>query len=124
MPASTNLPVELTSFVGRASDIERVSSLLQSNRLINLAGPGGVGKTRLAIQSGLKASSAFPDGVWFIDLTSTSDGGVVPSLVAAPLGVGDVNTSSARELTDVLADWLSSVVAQLEEETKGETLHA
>jgi len=54
MPSLTNLPVELTSFVGRGSDIERVSSLLMSNRLINLAGPGGFGKTRLAIQSALE----------------------------------------------------------------------
>ncbi|MEE8498188.1 MAG: hypothetical protein V3S62_06620 [Acidimicrobiia bacterium] len=81
MPAPTNLPVELTSFVGRGSDIAQVSALLQSNRLINLAGPGGVGKTRLAIHSALEAGSAFPDDVWFIDLTATSDGEVVPSLV-------------------------------------------
>ncbi len=107
MPAPTNLPVELTSFVGRGSDIERVSTLLQSSRLINLAGPGGVGKTRLAIQSALKAGAAFPDGVWFIDLTATTEGEVVPSLVAAPLAVGDVDTSSARELTDVLADYMA-----------------
>jgi len=107
MPAPTNLPVELTSFVGRTSDIAQASTLLQSSRLITLAGPGGVGKTRLAIHSALEASSAFPDGVWFIDLTSTSDGEVVPSLVAAPLAVGDVNTSSARELTDVLADYMA-----------------
>ncbi len=107
MTTTNNLPVDLTSFVGRRAEIERVSALLTSNRLVSLTGAGGVGKTRLATQAAVTAMDQFPDGIWFIDLSATSDEEVVPNLVADPLSVGDVDTTSARELTDVLAGFLT-----------------
>ncbi len=104
---ANNLPVDLTSFVGRGDDIERVAGLVATHRLVSLTGPGGVGKTRLATQAALQVAEGFVDGMWFVDLTATTDADVVPSLVAEALSVGDIDTTSARELTDVLSDFLA-----------------
>lgn len=102
-----NLPAELTSFVGRATDIRTLAGLLITNRLVSLAGPGGVGKSRLATQVALTMVDRFPDGIWFIDLTSTDDGDLVPSVVAEPFAVGDVETGGRRQRTEVVANFLS-----------------
>jgi predicted ATPase/class 3 adenylate cyclase len=63
-----NLPVQLTSFIGRAREIEQVNNLLAQERLVTLVGAGGSGKTRLAIQATAELMDTFKDGVWFIDL--------------------------------------------------------
>src|SRR5687767_9617355 len=64
----TNLPIPLTSFIGREKEVEEVVKLVGRNRLVTLTGPGGVGKTRLAIQSSNKLLSKFRDGVSWIEL--------------------------------------------------------
>jgi len=72
-----NLPVQLTSFIGRERERETVRSLINDHRVVTLIGSGGCGKTRLAIQVGADLLEQFPDGVRFVDLASLSD----PSLV-------------------------------------------
>jgi transcriptional regulator with XRE-family HTH domain len=62
----TNLPIPLTSFIGREQAVEEIIRLLSKNRLVTLTGPGGVGKTRLAIQSSHERLSQFKDGIWWV----------------------------------------------------------
>ena len=61
----TNLPIPLTSFIGREKEIEEVVQLFGKHRLVTLTGPGGVGKTRLAIQSSNELLEKFRDGLWW-----------------------------------------------------------
>lgn len=65
-----NLPLALTSFVGREEEIEEAKRLLEENRLVTVLGPGGIGKTRLAVQSAAEILNRFPDGVRFVALAS------------------------------------------------------
>lgn len=91
-----NLPVPLTSFIGREKEIGEIGRLLtpaQSSRaeeavhLLTLTGPGGTGKTRLALKAAAQLLDAFPDGIWLVELAMLSDPGLVPQTVAALLGV-------------------------------------
>jgi len=66
----TDLPVELTSFIGRRAELDGVARLLAGSRLVTLTGVGGIGKSRLAVRAAMRVRRAFPDGVWFVDLTS------------------------------------------------------
>lgn len=101
-------PTELTSFVGRKHDLEAISDLVHSHRLVSLVGPGGVGKTRLALESTASILESFPDGVWFIDLSSAEDKEVVPSLLASPFDVGNIGTHATGGMAEVLADYLAT----------------
>ncbi|MEV0380677.1 BTAD domain-containing putative transcriptional regulator [Nonomuraea sp. NPDC050643] len=80
----TNLPAPLTDLIGRDAELAEVRGLLESSRLVTLTGPGGVGKTRLAL-SAARASSP-PDGVWLVELAGAAD---AAEAVAAVLGVRD-----------------------------------
>src|ERR687894_56003 len=71
--ATGNLPLELTSLVGRRHEIDQVKALLSESRLVTLTGVGGAGKTRLAQRVGAELDWAFGDGVWFVDLTQLHD---------------------------------------------------
>jgi predicted ATPase len=82
----TNLPVQLTSFIGREQEITNIKRLLFTSRLVTLTGAGGSGKTRLAIQIANEVSESFADGVWFVDLASLHDPALVPNVVAQVLG--------------------------------------
>ena len=84
---SNNLPVEMTSFIGREREIAEIKRLLGTARLLTLAGVGGVGKTRLALQTAAEMLDAFPDGVWLVELAPLSDPSLVPHTVAGALGV-------------------------------------
>src|SRR5581483_6562439 len=87
----TNLPAMHTSFVGRDWELAELKGLLTQPpsgcRLITLTGPGGCGKTRLALAAATAMVPHFPDGVWFVDLASLSDATLVPPLIATALGL-------------------------------------
>ncbi len=82
-----NLPQQVTSFVGRESELDDVARLLQSTRLLTLYGAGGIGKTRLSLQAAAGVLDRHADGVWFVDLAPLSDPRLVPQVVASVLGV-------------------------------------
>jgi predicted ATPase/DNA-binding SARP family transcriptional activator len=65
-----NLPTDVSSFRGRQDDVARVMASLSRSRLVTLVGPGGTGKTRMAIEAGLETIDTMPDGVWFVDLAN------------------------------------------------------
>ena len=109
---SHNLPVQLTSFIGRDKEIADIRRLLtpasstrngEEVRLLTLTGPGGTGKTRLALQAGNQLLAAFPDGIWLVELAMLSDPVLVPQTVAALLGVREEPTYPlTRTLTTYL----------------------
>ena len=82
-----NLPVHPTSFVGRNRERSHLATLLLSCPLVTLIGPGGVGKTRLALEVAAETSDLWPDGVWLIELAPLTDPDLVPQSVAVVLGV-------------------------------------
>jgi non-specific serine/threonine protein kinase len=84
-----NLPAELTGFVGRHGELAEVKRLLAGARLVTLTGPGGVGKTRLALRAAAGLRRAFRDGVWLIQLDQVRDEGLVAQAVASTLGLQD-----------------------------------
>src|SRR5919106_854490 len=84
-----NLPPQLTSFVGREEAIASVEDLLAESRLLTLTGPGGTGKTRLALQVAAEVLADFADGAFFVDLQAITDPAVVPSEIATVLGVAE-----------------------------------
>jgi predicted ATPase/DNA-binding winged helix-turn-helix (wHTH) protein len=88
-PASpdTNLPQPLTKFIGRDAELVELQECLARNRLVTLIGPGGVGKTRLAVELGRRVLGHFPQGVWLIDLAPVADPALVVSATATGLGV-------------------------------------
>jgi predicted ATPase/DNA-binding SARP family transcriptional activator len=100
-PPPLHLPRPLTDFVGRRREVEEVLALLETRRLVTLAGPGGIGKTRLSLQVAEEAAPQIADGVWFIDLAPLRDAALVARAVAAALGVHD---QPDRRLEDALID--------------------
>jgi predicted ATPase len=85
----TNLPVQTTLLVGREREVREVVEKLEAARLVTLTGPGGVGKTRLAVQAAAEASDQFPDGVYFIGLQVIREPALVLPAVAKALDSGD-----------------------------------
>ncbi|HKA85192.1 MAG TPA: LuxR C-terminal-related transcriptional regulator [Acidimicrobiales bacterium] len=82
-----NLPIQLTSFVGRADELAAVERLIRSERLVTLTGAGGAGKTRLAAQAAAELAEHWPDGVWWVDLGPVTDPTLVAELTASTIGV-------------------------------------
>ncbi len=92
-----NLPVQLTSFIGREREIEQVKAALRERRLVTLTGPGGCGKTRLALEVAAGVSDEFEDGVWLVELASLSDPLLVPRAVAAVLNIREERGRPLRQ---------------------------
>jgi predicted ATPase/class 3 adenylate cyclase len=86
---SHNLPVQLTSFVGRGAQMTDLEKLLVDNRLVTLTGAGGAGKTRLGVEIAARIAAEFGDGVWYVDLAPVTHPGIVPVAVARALGLPD-----------------------------------
>lgn len=86
-----NLPVPLTSFIGREKESAEIKQLLAFTRLLTLVGPGGAGKARLAIQvaAGLAEAAVYQDGVVWVEMAAAGDATAVPQAVAAALGLHD-----------------------------------
>ena len=101
-PSAGALPVPSTPLVGREEDVEAVTGLVlgEGARLVTLSGPGGVGKTRLAVEVARRLDAEFADGVRFVDLAPVSSPGLVLAEIAAGLGL---SSSASRLLTDVRA---------------------
>jgi predicted ATPase len=100
----SNLPVELTSFIGRRRELRELKRLLTTTRLLTLIGSGGVGKTRLALRAAAEMARGFPDGVWFVSLASIRDALLVTQAVFTALGAQD---QSAGWSISTLADYLA-----------------
>jgi predicted ATPase/DNA-binding CsgD family transcriptional regulator len=91
-----NVPIQLTTLVGREDDLREIATLLDDHRLLTLSGAGGVGKTRLALRLGVDELERYPDGVWFCDFFSIAGGSSAPlGVVAKVLGVRE---STGRDL--------------------------
>jgi predicted ATPase/class 3 adenylate cyclase len=97
----TNLPVPATPFFGRERELAEVAGLIRNSaRLVTLTGPGGTGKTRLAIHAAAEAAESFPDGIWWVPLSSLLDARLVLSAVAQALSVDE---EPGRELVASVA---------------------
>jgi predicted ATPase/class 3 adenylate cyclase len=84
-----NLPTQLSSFVGRRAELERVAVAFEGSRVVTIVGPGGIGKTRLALQFGAESAYRFPGGTFFVELANVTDRVLVPHAVAAALGLSE-----------------------------------
>src|SRR5215212_7127293 len=100
-----NLPLELSSFVGREKELAEVKRLLENTRLLTLTGSGGCGKTRLPVVAAGELVEGFEDGVWMVELASLADPSLVPQAVATTL---DVREQPGRSPTGILSDRLGS----------------
>ncbi|MGH2392798.1 MAG: ATP-binding protein, partial [Candidatus Limnocylindria bacterium] len=100
-----NLPVQLTSFIGRKGEVAAVGELLDRARLVTLTGPGGTGKTRLGLQVAAERMTRHPDGAFFVDLAPVTDPSLVASAVASSVGVREAaDQSLALTLGQALRD--------------------
>jgi predicted ATPase/DNA-binding XRE family transcriptional regulator len=96
----SNLPIQLTTFIGRQAEIAEIIALFSranSVRLVTLTGPGGIGKTRLALQTAIGLAHLYPDGIWFVDLTSLSTPELIPQTVASALSVSETRDQSIEQ---------------------------
>jgi predicted ATPase len=98
-----NLPVQLTSFIGRERLLEELERLLPSTRLLTLTGAGGTGKTRLALQLAARVMGSYPHGAWLAELAPLADPAQAPQAVAAALGA---RAERDRPVFDALVDHL------------------
>ncbi len=104
-PSTGNLPMRMTSFIGRDADLVELASLLERSRLVTLTGPGGIGKTSLAIELGRMWQDKVVDGVWFVGLDAIDDPAMVRAEIARSLGLFDgPNRPAAEGLDHYLAD--------------------
>src|SRR5262245_42777577 len=86
-PAAHNLPAQLTSFVGRARELAATQAMLAEARLLTMTGPGGTGKTRLALELAGSVLEQFPDGIWLDELAPLADPALIVPAIAAVLEV-------------------------------------
>lgn len=84
---ATNLPAAISSFVGRAAELDEVEALLEDSRLVTLVGAGGAGKTRLALETAGRVIDGYPDGVWLVELATITLPDLFAATVARALGI-------------------------------------
>lgn len=82
-----NLPIPLSSFLGRAQEMRAIAAILRDARLVTLTGAGGCGKSRLALELGRALAGEYPDGIWLVELAPLADPDLVPHVVATALGI-------------------------------------
>jgi hypothetical protein len=92
-----NLRAATTSLIGRESEVAELQAAVKAHRLMTLAGVGGVGKTRLALEVAARLADEFPDGVWFFELAAVTDPAAIPDAVAAVLGITQQPGKSVSE---------------------------
>lgn len=107
-PRSNSLPVQRTAFIGREQEMAALRQLLSRAdvRLVTLTGPGGIGKTRLALQVAAEIASAFPGGVCFVPLSTVGERGLIASAIAQTVGVRETGNQSPQES---LKDYVSGL---------------
>jgi predicted ATPase/DNA-binding XRE family transcriptional regulator len=98
-----NLPVELTSFIGRDREIAEVKQAIHEHRLVTLTGAGGTGKTRLSLKVGAELLDLFPDGIWFIELAPLANSDLIPQTIISIL---NLHVDGGRTAIQVLCDYL------------------
>jgi predicted ATPase/transcriptional regulator with XRE-family HTH domain len=104
-PLTTNLPLLLSSFAGRDHELAQITTLVAETRLVTITGPGGVGKTRVAIEVGRSMLNTFADGVWLLDLAPISQPHLVGAALASTVGL---DTPDSPDVVDAIAAWLRS----------------
>ena len=104
----TNLPEQLTRFVGRTREMADIRELSTHHRVVTLTGPGGIGKTRLALQIAVDSLAAYTDGVWFVELASLVDPDLVPHSIAATL----VREEASRSIGDALTAYVRTGICR------------
>ena len=102
-PVHTNMPRPISDFIGRTGELHEKTSELPTSRLVTLAGTGGVGKTRLAIELGWSVIDDFAQGVWFVELAPVTDGGAVLAAAATTMSIP---TQPGMTLLASIVDWL------------------
>jgi predicted ATPase/DNA-binding CsgD family transcriptional regulator len=110
-PPPSNLPVPLTSFIGRAGELAEVSSLLGRTGLVTITGAAGTGKTRLALELARGLRNGYAEGVWFIDLQAVKDAELVAEEVGAVVGVTDLPRGLAGRRQLIVLDNCEQVAA-------------
>jgi predicted ATPase/class 3 adenylate cyclase len=108
--APTNLPGEVTALIGRDAEIDMVREAVEASRIVTLIGPGGSGKTRLALGVARDIRASFPNGVWFIDLAAVRDPALIETAIAATI---DVRESKDRTIREALSTYLRERTALL-----------
>ncbi len=98
-----NLPPRLSRLIGREAELDELDALLRERRLITLTGPGGIGKTSLALEAARRASDRYPEGAWFIQLEAVSNPSLVTPAIASAIGLLE---AAERPAADRLADYL------------------
>ncbi len=98
-----NLPIQLTTFIGREGEMSDIKTLLFKTHLLTLIGAGGTGKTRIALQTGADVIDDFANGVWFVDLAPLMEPELLPQTLAEVLGVKE---DPKREITETIRDYL------------------
>jgi predicted ATPase/class 3 adenylate cyclase len=103
LEVATNLPTQLSTLIGRERELSAITTLTDQHRLVTLTGPGGTGKTRLAVDAARRTRDAFPDGVFFVDLSPVSDPRLLPNTVAATLRLRE---EGGRPVAEIISEHL------------------
>ncbi len=98
-----NLPMQLTTFIGREKEIGEIKAELEGHRLVTLTGSGGTGKTRLSLQVAADLLETFEQGVWFVELAPLSDPELIPQTILSTIGIGE---EAGRPPLDILKEYL------------------
>ena len=94
---------EFTNFVGRQGELAQIAAMLERSRLVGVVGPGGVGKTRVALVAAAQAAQNYPDGVWIVEQSGLRNPLLLPNTVASVLGLPE---QDARSALDALLEYL------------------
>lgn len=116
-PLASNLPMPATPLVGREREVATITELLAGDdiRLLTITGPGGAGKTRLAIEAGGALETAFADGVFFVALAAIGDAGLVPAALAEVLGVREEALLDTHAEGDGAGDPTAALIRRLQQ---------